>query len=434
MQNYYIHKKEKINPYATPKGLHVINMIREISIKNYKSIVALNMPLGGFNLLIGANGCGKSNILESIALAAAANANKLEQEYFDNRGIRFVEPTFMLPAFEDVDAKGINITVSFDDKDDARKFSFDIRYNESAKPPRWECPTTSLGTLINQIKNFGETSDENNIDEKTLNAKQIIKELGEKLASFFASDEFSDDERKILLETPFLKNADGSVIPPKENLQQYMIYSLEESKLRSIDDKKQIRPLGNRGEGLLPYLKELSQKPNGVEIIKEINENLKLLDWFDEMTIPSGQLPSEVNIRLHDRYLKESLEYFDQRSTNEGFLYLLFYLTLIISDETPSFFAIENIDAAFNPKLCKEVVRRIIQLAKKHNKQIIATTHNPAVLDALNLDDDNVKLHVVRRSIDGYTKINSVKLKSKLEIPLSKAWTDGFLGGLPDNF
>ena len=39
-------------------------MINSVSIKNYKSVVDVSLPLGRFNLQIGANGCGKSNILE----------------------------------------------------------------------------------------------------------------------------------------------------------------------------------------------------------------------------------------------------------------------------------------------------------------------------------------------------------------------------------
>ena len=109
-------------------------------------------------------------------------------------------------------------------------------------------------------------------------------------------------------------------------------------------------------------------------------------------------------------------------------------MTLIISDETPRFFAIENIDASFNPKLCREVIRRLIILAKKHNKQIIATTHNPAVLDGFDLNDEDVALSVVRRTVDGYTKTNRVSLKNELDIPLSEAWMRGYIGGLPDNF
>lgn len=407
-------------------------MIQEISVKNYKSIVALNMPLGRFNLLIGANGCGKSNILESIALAAAASANKLDREYFDNRGIRFVEPKFMFPAFDDIEANEIEIVVKEDAKQDLH---FNIFYNETVKPPRWDGGSITLEQIMNKINSASENKTEKIKEPSRLKKKKEQKKAVDDFYNILEKYKVPDEVRKEILNIRLIVGKYGpTVISPKQILQQYQIFSLEESRLRTIDNDKYIYPLGHRGEGLLPYLKELSQRDNGAEIIKEINENLKLLDWFDELTIPSGQLSSEVSVRLHDNYLRESLEYFDQRSTNEGFLYLLFYLTLIISDETPSFFAIENIDASFNPKLCKEVVRRLIQLAKKHNKQIIATTHNPAVLDALDLEDQDVKLHVVRRSVDGYTKINSVELKSKLNMPLSKAWTDGLLGGLPDNF
>ena len=77
-------------------------MISNLSIKNFKSIVDVGLPLGRFNLLIGANGCGKSNILEGIALGAAAGLNKLDYEYFANRGIRVVDSKMMMPAFEDI--------------------------------------------------------------------------------------------------------------------------------------------------------------------------------------------------------------------------------------------------------------------------------------------------------------------------------------------
>ena len=63
---------------------------------------------------------------------------------------------------------------------------------------------------------------------------------------------------------------------------------------------------------------------------------------------------TERRIKIKDRYLANGLQYFDQRSANEGFLYLLFYLTLFVSDLTPHFFAIDNIDNALNPKLGSE--------------------------------------------------------------------------------
>ena len=86
-------------------------MISSITIKNYKSVVDVKLPMGRFNLLIGENGCGKSNILEGIAMGAAASSDKLNYEYFANRGMRIVEPRFMLPAFDEIEANSITIGV-----------------------------------------------------------------------------------------------------------------------------------------------------------------------------------------------------------------------------------------------------------------------------------------------------------------------------------
>ena len=246
------------------------------------------------------------------------------------------------------------------------------------------------------------------------------------------------DRNNSLLQNLRLKPIDNDVriMTVDADLNRFLIYSLEESKLRKADDSNRTYPLGRHGEGLFAYLKDLSQRQEGEETINEIKENLKVLDWFDDMEVPSGQLSMEFNLKLRDSYLAEAINTFDQRSTNEGFLYLLFYFTLVISDETPKFFAIENIDTAFNPKLCREVIKRLVELAKKHDKQIIATTHNPAILDGLNLRDDEQKLMVVQRSVDGYTKVRTLKNKDiiKSDLPLSQLWLRGFIGGLPNNF
>lgn len=390
--------------------VNTASMITNINIKNYKSVVDVNLPLGRFNLLIGANGCGKSNILEGIALGAAASSDKLDYEYFANRGIRVVDYRMMLPAFEDMEGDDILVTVV----DETNKpTQFDILYNKEAKPSRWENKKCFFVKIDNDF--FSDVP----IKEYSALSKYISLKLGDECPPLY-NIHMSGDE--IIVE------------PFNLELNNFIIYSLEESSLRKADDSNRTYPLGLHGEGLFPYLKALAQRDDGIAIFDEIKENLKILDWFDDMQVPSGQLSSEFNLKLKDSYLSETLNTFDQRSTNEGFLYLLFYLTLIISDETPQFFAIENIDTAFNPKLCREVTRRLIKLAKKHNKQIIATTHNAAVLDGMNLYEDDVRLHVVRRSIDGYTMTNRVVLKENMTMRLSEAWVKGIIGGLPDNF
>lgn len=82
---------------------------------------------------------------------------------------------------------------------------------------------------------------------------------------------------------------------------------------------------------LLKYLAE--RKPEKLESIKE---HLEMMEWFEDLEVKAGTF-GEGSLLIKDRYLDESLAYFDQRSANEGFLYLIFYLTLFIAEETPAF-------------------------------------------------------------------------------------------------
>ena len=96
-------------------------MIDKIRIRNYKSIVDLTLELGRFNVIIGTNGCGKSNILEAITMASAASQNKLDNANLQYRNIRTTEPQFMVNAFEDseIDPNGLDI-IQIDVKGDEK--------------------------------------------------------------------------------------------------------------------------------------------------------------------------------------------------------------------------------------------------------------------------------------------------------------------------
>lgn len=222
-------------------------------------------------------------------------------------------------------------------------------------------------------------------------------------------------------------------IVPHPELANFLIYAPEETRLRTFSDDTYILPFGRRGEGLFQHLRQLTENKDEVAI-KAINEGLFMLDWFDGFNIPDNLLTNEYKLSIGDRYLSESLHQFDQRSTNEGFLYLLFYLTLFNSKEAPSFFAIDNIETSFNPKLCTRLTEYLTGAAKKNDKQVILTTHSPYVLDGLDLSDDEIRLFVARRDIDGHTRIERIPYRDNRTISLSDLWMSGLIGGLPDNF
>lgn len=85
-----------------------------------------------------------------------------------------------------------------------------------------------------------------------------------------------------------------------------------------------------------------------------------------------------------------------------------------------------------------ELIRRIVFLSEKCNKQVILTTHNPAILDGLNLDDPLQELFVVSRNKSGHTRVREIHkpLTAENEEPvkLSEAFLNGMLGGLPKSF
>ena len=80
----------------------------------------------------------------------------------------------------------------------------------------------------------------------------------------------------------------------------------------------------------------------------------------------------------------------------------------------------------------------LVKLAEKHDKQVILTAHNPAILDGLNIDNDEQRLFVVSRNADGATRMKRVSKKrspaGERPTRLSELFLRGILGGLPKEF
>jgi energy-coupling factor transporter ATP-binding protein EcfA2 len=378
-------------------------MIRRITIENFKSIQKLDLELGRVNVLIGENGCGKTNILEAIAFAGTGTGGKVVNEFLAPRGIRVTEPRFMRSAFlADDPSKEIRVggtgepSVSFD---------FSIRTDDDVPHAQWLVDDPLLRKVTSLVQK-GFAPDQG--------AVGVPFDMAEKM----------------------LRLLHHGTLDEHGSLSDFHIYAPENSTLRFFQPDAQVRSLGVKGEGLFAYLKTLSER-NGGTLLAEIVDRLGLLGWFDRFEIPRDLVAFENRIDIRDRYLAEGT-LFDQRSANEGFLFLLFYFTLLISPDTPAFFAIDNIDTSLNPKLCAELMRQIVELAEKYDKQVILTTHNPATLDGLDREGPEQRLLVVYRSIDGDTCVHrSVPLKpieGARRIFLSEAFMRGYLGGLPENF
>ena len=74
-------------------------MIKDITITNFKSITETSLSLGNVNVFIGANGSGKSNILEAVAMVASERSLQIEVKDMIQKGVRIAKPELMISSF-----------------------------------------------------------------------------------------------------------------------------------------------------------------------------------------------------------------------------------------------------------------------------------------------------------------------------------------------
>lgn len=415
--------------------------ITRVHIKNFKSIVDLSLDLAPINVFIGENGSGKSNILEALAFAAAAAASKLDNEFLVSRGIRVTEPRFMRSAFAETEDGAVSIDV---EADRGLRTRYEINTSGDAAYPKWTSkihmevpPHTHIVLEKDELRNMATHQFLQLLPQKPADFTELDRSIAEFYKAVGGTVPVITDSLRTGfatlvkdLTTSFEKYYQGS------SLAEFIVYSPEITALRTFEKEGQILPLGVRGEGLLKLLRVMANEDH--DSWTALRHNLELLDWLSDIDIDQGSALLEQSLRLRDRFVAESSPPFDQRSANEGFLYLLFFFALILSKVTPRFFAIENIDTSLNPKACSELMRRLSQLIIERQKQVLLTTHNPSILDGLNLHDEKQRLFVVFRNKHGHTVARRVippkPVGDELPIRLSEAFVRGLLGGIPQNF
>lgn len=363
------------------------NMIETITVKNFKSITDMTLSLGNVNVFIGANGSGKSNILEAIAMVAAERSAQIEVNSMIQKGIRIAKPDLMISSFYGQPSNStINVNISGTEGER-------IKYAVTNLAPEdiystWNAPW-SIGARRGNIKEAVEKTD--------------------KL---------------------------------REYLSKYLIYSLSINALRGLTSDSLQYPLGLNGEGLDVLLNNIPK-----EEIMQIKESAKdYISWIEDIFFDSEEIykmqgyklgRSKSNLYFRDKFMQKKNNLFSAENANEGALELLFYLTLFISRKTPDFFAIDNIENGLNPRLCRFLMKKICELAVKNGKQVLITTHNPAILDGLNLNDGSQRLYVVTRNDEGKTQAKRIQTKEQTgeqRMMLSEMWMKGLIGGVPYNF
>jgi len=391
-------------------------MIDRIEIHAFKSIQEASLELGAFNVFVGANGSGKSNILEAIGVLGAAAAGRVNDESLLYRGVRPGLPDLYKTSFRGHKRRN---AIRFGAYSGTSSYEVELD-NPSNQSPSWSYKT-----------------------EKWLSAGKRI--VGRSPASSEISALDSNRGLAALEEVKMAGTAGSHLLSA---LQQFSIYTPNTLKLRGIETDLQSRaPVGLAGGRLSEASEELRRLARKDEALDDVVEGiLELVDWVENFGASAGSdVPLSPSIpRLaqvlyfRDRYMAEGRNILSAYDASEGALYVLFAAILAVHPDSPKFLAIDNFDATLNPRLVRSLSSKMVEWVLDRDRQLLMTCHNPLVLDGLPLQDERVRLFAVDRSYGGMTVIRRVVVdearmaKAKEGWPLSRLWILGHLGGVPN--
>lgn len=89
--------------------------INKLVFRNFKTLENVSFEPGRVNVFIGANGSGKTTVLEAIGLLCAAMTDRIDNSSMQRKGIRLSVPGLYKSAFSDLKRKAptINFDVSW---------------------------------------------------------------------------------------------------------------------------------------------------------------------------------------------------------------------------------------------------------------------------------------------------------------------------------
>lgn len=393
-------------------------MLDRIEIKAFKSIEDATLELGEVNVIIGANGSGKSNLLEAIGVLGCAAAGRVDDEALLRRGVRPGLPALYKSSFRGSRLRDAIRVGAF-----ATGASYEIELNNPIKNPlpAWHFKTETLFVGSEKVVGRSRASKE----YRSLDPARGLAALKDV--------EMEEDSAGSGLLTA---------------LRDYAIYAPNTSTLRGIVTDPQVRlPVGLSGGRLAEAVGELRRDARKVEFLEEVLEDAaELLDWVETFGAkdggaitmsPSIPRPQRV-LYFRDRFMAEGRNELSAYDASEGALYVLFAAVLAAHPKSPSLLAIDNFDAALNPRLIRSLMERFSTWLLGSGRQVLLTCHNPLLLDGLNIQDDRVRLFAVDRTSRGVTTVRRVVVseqllaKAKDGWPLSRLWVSGHLGGVPN--
>ena len=393
-------------------------MLESLSIRTFKSLADVTVDLGTVNVFIGANGSGKSNLLEALGVLSAAAAGRVDDQSLMARGVRPGVPALYKSAFP---SRGERIPphLFFGARSNGAKYEVSLHNPLREPAPAWRFKTELWeGDNIERVGRSPAMRNGGNPERGLAALKAVEAE-------------------------------EGSALDLLATLQDYVIYTPTTPVLRGIVPETQPRePVGLSGGGLPRSVLGLIHEGRKSPFVRSIcRDALELVDWARDfgykqatkMPLSPAAAASDAVVLFRDKFMRDRDNLLSGYDASEGALYVLLLAVIAGDPRSPALCAVDNADHGLNPRLARSLFECLCRwyLQAEESRQILFTTHNPLVLDGLRMQDDRVRLFSVARTTSGRTTVRRVCLDDRLlekaeqGWTLSRLWVMGHLGGVP---
>ena len=311
-------------------------VIERLTVRTFKSLEDVTVDLGQVNVFVGANGSGKSNLLEAVGVLSAAADGKVDDMALLARGVRPGVPALYKTAFPVKRGKRIPPHLFFGAS--GAKATYEVSlHNPLEEPfPAWRFKTERLQE-----------------DDSVLVSRMPAR-----------PDRTNPERGLAALKT--VESAKGDAVEFLRLLQGYTIFSPATAVLRGVAPESQPRsPVGLSGGNLPRAILDLLKQRHGDERSKRIcRDALGLIDWAksfgsrsaDQMPLSAAAAASKTVIRFSDRYMREGRNILSGYDVSEGALYALFLAAIAGHQAGPRLCAVDNADHGLNPRLARSLM------------------------------------------------------------------------------
>ncbi len=113
-------------------------MITKLTVKSFKSLQSVTVELGQVNVFIGANGSGKSNLLEALGVLGAAASGRVDDESLRSRGVRPGVPELYKSSFPASRRETETTSILFEAGQNGAAYKVSLSNPSNDRNPAWQ--------------------------------------------------------------------------------------------------------------------------------------------------------------------------------------------------------------------------------------------------------------------------------------------------------